>query len=171
LQKHGHKFWVNYTGCFNSIRETDKPIKEVNDLKLILRQLTRNEGESIYTPNKQGVFNFIAGISKILFGTLDNEDTKYYTDKITHSENKKLDFFKLSKEQIMVVKTTLMSVNSTILTVSEKENFLSKGLEEMSKHINKQDGEIKKMFSAYSLLLTINEHSVQLNRAIDECRR
>ena len=27
------------------------------------------------------------------------------------------------------------------------------------------------MFTVYSLLLTINEHSVQFNRAIDECRR
>jgi hypothetical protein len=27
------------------------------------------------------------------------------------------------------------------------------------------------MFTAYSLLLTINEHSVQLSRAIEECRR
>jgi len=27
------------------------------------------------------------------------------------------------------------------------------------------------MFTAYSLLLTINEHAMQLNRAIDECRR
>jgi len=80
-------------------------------------------------------------------------------------------FFKLSKEQIMVLKTTLRSVNSTMLTASENENFLSKGFQEMSKHINKQDGEIKEMFSGYSLLLTINEHSVQLNTAIYECRR
>jgi hypothetical protein len=27
------------------------------------------------------------------------------------------------------------------------------------------------MFTAYSLLLTIDEHVIQLNRAIDECRR
>src|SRR5215510_9118588 len=27
------------------------------------------------------------------------------------------------------------------------------------------------MFNAYSLLLTINEHTVQLNRAIDDCLR
>ena len=40
----------------------------------------------------------------------------------------------------------------------------------MAKHINEQDGEIKETFTAYSLLLTINEHSMQLNRAIDECR-
>ena len=37
--------------------------------------------------------------------------------------------------------------------------------------VNEQDGEIKEMFNAYSLLLTINEHAMQLNRAIDECRR
>ena len=69
------------------------------------------------------------------------------------------------------MKSTLRSVNSTLLTVSENEKFLSKGLEEMSKHIREQDGEIKEIFSAYSLLLTIDEHSIQLNRAIDECER
>jgi len=76
---------------------------------------------------------------------------------------------KLSKEQITVVKCTLRSVNSTLLTVSQNEKFLSKGMEEMAKHISEQDGEIKEMFSACSL--TINEHSIQLNRAIDECQR
>jgi replicative superfamily II helicase len=106
-----------------------------------------------------------------LFGTLDNEDANYYTDKISHLENEQLDFLKLSKEQITVVKTTLRSVNSTLLTVSENEKFLSKGLEEMAKHVIEQDGEIKEMSTAYSLLLTINEHAMQLNRAIDECRR
>jgi hypothetical protein len=41
----------------------------------------------------------------------------------------------------------------------------------MAKHVNKQDGEIKEMFTAYSLLLNITEHYTQLNRAIDEFRR
>ena len=43
-------------------------------------------------------------------------------------------------------------------------------MEEIAKHVNAQDGEIKEMFTAYSLLLTINEHATQLNRAIDDCR-
>ena len=135
-------------------------MKEVNDLRLILRQLTSNENDSVYTRNKRGVFNFIGGISKILFGTLDNEDANYYTDKISHLENEQLDFLKLSKEQITVVKTTLRSVNSKLTTVSGNEKFLSKGLEEMAKHVNEQDGEIKEMFTAYTLLLTINEHAM-----------
>ena len=82
-----HKFWVIYTRCLNNIRQTDRPIKEVNELKLLLRQLTRNEDDSVYTREKRGVFNFIGGINKILFGTMDNEDANYYTDKISHLEN------------------------------------------------------------------------------------
>ena len=69
------------------------------------------------------------------------------------------------------MKTTLRSFNSTLLTVSENEKFLFKGLEEMAKRVNAQDGEVKEMFIAYSLLLNINEHAMQLNRTIDECRR
>ena len=155
----------------NSIRRTDRPIREVNNLQLILRQLTRNEDEFIHAHNKRGVFNLIGGISKILFGTLDAEDANYLTDKISQLENEQLDFLKLSKEQIMMVKSTLRSINSTLLTVSENERCFSKGLEEMANHINEQNGEIKEMFSSYSLVLNINEHSMQLSRAIDECRK
>ena len=36
-------------------------------------------------------------------------------------------------------------------------------MEETAKHINEQDGEIKEMFTAYSML-TIKEHPTQLKR-------
>jgi hypothetical protein len=84
-------------------------------------------------------------------------------------ESEQLDFLKLSKEQITVVKSTLRSMNSTLLTVSENELCLSKGLEEVAKHINVQNEEIKEVFGSYSLVLTINEHSMQLSRSISEC--
>jgi len=86
-------------------------------------------------------------------------------------ENEQLDSLKLSKEQITVVKTTLRSINSTLSTVTENEKGLAKGMEEIAKHVNSQDGRIKDMFTACSLLLTIDEHIIQLNRAIDECHR
>ena len=54
------------------------------------------------------------------------------------------------------MKTTLRSINSTLLTVTENEKSLSKGLEEMAKHVNEQDGDIKDQFTAYSLLLLTN---------------
>jgi hypothetical protein len=51
-RRHEHKFWANYTGCLNNICQTDRPIKEVNELKLILRQLTRNEDNLVHTRDK-----------------------------------------------------------------------------------------------------------------------
>jgi hypothetical protein len=58
-----------------------------------------------------------------------------------------------------------------LLVVSDNQRTLSQGFEDMAKHINKQDGEVKRMFTASSMMLTVNEHSIQLNRATDECRR
>lgn len=119
------------------------PIKEVNGLKLILRLLKSNKDDLICT-RKWGLFNIIGGISKILFWTLDNEDINYYTNKITHSENEQLDSLKLTKEQIMLAKTTFRSINSALLTVSDNEGLLSKAVEEMAMHINEQVEKLRK---------------------------
>jgi hypothetical protein len=102
---------------------------------------------------------------------MDSEDASFYAEKISSLEREQLNFLKLSKEQITVVKSTLRSLNSTLIAVSENEKILTKGLEEMAKHINERDGEIKEMFTGASMLLTVREHSMQLERALDECRR
>jgi hypothetical protein len=167
-KRHEHLFWTNYTGCLNSIRQNDRQIKEVNGLKLSLRQLTQ---DSVSRRKKRGVFNLVGEISKILFGTMDDHDANYYADKVSQLEREQLDFLKITREQISVVKATLRSVNSTLRTVLENEKILSKGLEGMMNHVNEQDGEIKEMFTIFSLMLTIHEHAVNLNRAIEECRR
>jgi len=79
---------------------------------------------------------------------MDSEDASYYAEKISSLEKEQIDFLKLSKEQITVVKSTLRSMNSILLAVSENEGVLSRGLDEMAKHINEGDGEIKEMFTA-----------------------
>ena len=45
----------------------------------------------------------------------------------------------------------LRSLNSTLLAVSDNEKILSKGLDDMAKHINKQAGEVKK--NVYGFIL------------------
>jgi hypothetical protein len=135
-------------------------------LKLLVRQLTGVEDKN-HLRFKRGVFNFIGEISKILFGTMDSEDALYHTEKISSLEKKQTDFLRLSKEQITVVKSTLRSMNSTLLAVSENEKILSRGIDEMVKHINERDGEIKEIFTANSMLLTVNEHTIQLERDIN----
>jgi hypothetical protein len=48
---------------------------------------------------------------------------------------------------VTVVKSILRPLNSTLLAVSEDGKILSKGLDEMAKHVNEHDHEIKEMFS------------------------
>jgi hypothetical protein len=48
---------------------------------------------------------------------------------------------------------------------------LSQGLDEIAKHISEHDCEIRDMFTGTSLLLTVNEHNMQLERALGVSRR
>ena len=65
-----------------------------------------------------------------MFGTMDDHDAIYYADKVSQLEREQLNFLKITREQILVIKATLRSVNSTLCTVLENEKILSKGLEE-----------------------------------------
>jgi len=129
---------------------TDRQIKEVEELKMMVRQLIRVEDRD-QMRIKRRVFNFTGGIRKTLFRTMDNDDAFYYAEKISSLEREQLDFLRHSKGQVTVVKTTLRSLNSTLLAVSENDSILSKGLDEMAKHVIEHDSEIKEMFSATSV--------------------
>jgi methyl-accepting chemotaxis protein len=153
-----------------TVRYLDRQIEESENMKLLVKQLTRIDDELTELRFKRGVFNFIDGISKILFGTMDSEDASYYTDKISDLEREQADFLKLSKEQITVVKSTLRAINTTLRDVYVNERVLSKGLENTARHVNEHDGEIKRMFTSTSMLLLVNEHSAQLDRALGKCR-
>jgi len=45
------------------------------------------------------VFNFIGGISKILFGTMDNDDASYYAEKISSLKREQLDFLEFRRSR------------------------------------------------------------------------
>jgi hypothetical protein len=88
-------------------------------MNLPVKQLTRIDDEATQLRYKRGIFNFIGGISKILFGTVDSEDATYYTDKISDLEWEQAEFLKHSKEQRTVVKSTLRSINTTLQDIWE----------------------------------------------------
>jgi hypothetical protein len=74
--KHEHSFWVNLTDCVRIARYTDRKVKEVQELKELVTQLTRVEEKA---PSKfERFFNFVEGINKILFSAMDSNDASYY---------------------------------------------------------------------------------------------
>jgi hypothetical protein len=65
-KKHEHSFWINFTDCVRISRYSDRKIKEVQEIRELFRRLTRVEDRA--QPRfKRGVFNFIGGISKIVW--------------------------------------------------------------------------------------------------------
>ena len=67
---------------------------------------------------KSGLFNFIGQVSHSLFGILDSDNEEFYNDKIKQLETEQSDLIKLSREQMVVVKSTLKSVNKTLNTLT-----------------------------------------------------
>jgi hypothetical protein len=63
-------------------------------LKEITGQGTGNQRE------KRGVFNFIGELCKVLFGTLDENDTRYYNNQIKLFEQNSEDMSTLLKRTV-----------------------------------------------------------------------
>jgi hypothetical protein len=53
-------------------------------------------------------------VSHSLFGILDSDNEEFFKDKIKQLETEQSDLIKLSREQMVVVKSTLKSVNKTL---------------------------------------------------------
>jgi hypothetical protein len=56
----------------------------------------------------------VGEISKILFGTLDENDADYYEQQIRHFERNSEDTTELLKQQVYVMRSTLGALNDTL---------------------------------------------------------
>jgi hypothetical protein len=87
-------------------------VKYIDNLKdLVAEYLTDNQKSDRRC--KRGILNFVGEISKILFGTLTQPDARNYKH-ITELENEHREFLHLSNEQMTLIKTTIISINTTL---------------------------------------------------------
>jgi hypothetical protein len=54
--------------------------------------------------------------------------------------------------------------------VSKSDLIIGKGLRDAEKLINEQNGEISKKYAHTSMLVELNNHAIQMQRALDEVR-
>jgi hypothetical protein len=57
-------------------------------------------------------------VSDSLFAVLDSENEELYNQKISQLEEKQADLIQLSREKMVIVKSTLKSINRTLHDVS-----------------------------------------------------
>jgi hypothetical protein len=129
--------WLNLTECRTTINDANRKLTNLKEMRSLVSQLSRTE---VFHRRKRGLFNFIGQISHSLFGVLDSDNEAFYNNKITQLEGEQSDLIKLSREQMVVVKSTLKSVNKTLNYVSNNELILENGLTELKKFINKETG-------------------------------
>lgn len=154
--------WYQYSDCPTFKPYVNNKMKQVEYLKNIVADYTGAEPE----PNrrKRAVLEFVGQITKILFGTLDSDDAQYFTTKINELEDDTKDFLRIAKEQMLVIKSTLTSFNSTIRDINKNEKLLKEGLFKLNDHVNKITNEL---YSETQLLAMMTEHILQIERSID----
>jgi hypothetical protein len=95
----------NLTDCYHFSEISRNKLQQVKRTENLITDISDHKLNKIR--KRRGVFNFIGEISKILFGTMDNDDAKYYNEQIKHFEENSDDITKLMKQQLVVVKSTL----------------------------------------------------------------
>jgi hypothetical protein len=104
----------------------------LNDAREKLAQLTGTEelleemtGHQVgNNRKKRGVLNFLGQLSKVLFGTMDDNDAKYYNEQVNLFAQNSEDMTTLLKQQLYVVKSSLGAVNNTLADVEYNERVL-----------------------------------------------
>ena len=165
-QKYNNNTWTNVTDCTQMLHYVPIKINDISNKRQLVYQLARNQESPLRM--KRGALNFIGELSKVLFGTMDEADAKYYTEKINRLEMEQTGILKLTREQMTVVKATLRTVNSTVREVQENEDALLRNLKLVEDHLNQKDGELKGKIGLLSVTLHMEKHMMQLNRIIYE---
>ncbi|PNF34241.1 hypothetical protein B7P43_G17488 [Cryptotermes secundus] len=167
-KKHDSSLWLNLTECRTTILDATRRLQNLKEMRGLVTQLTKTERNA--PRKKRGLFNFVGQISHTLFGILDSENEEAYNSRINQLEGEQSDLIKLAREQMVVVKSTLKSVNKTLNDVSKNEMILEKGLRDIRKFINEENGELKEKYTYTSMLVTLNDHAIQIQRALEEVK-
>jgi len=70
----------------------------------------------------------VGEISKVLFGTLDENDADHYNEQIRRFERNSNNNTELLKQQLYVIMSTLGALNETLADIQHNEKLVRKGL-------------------------------------------
>ena len=160
-----NRTWYSYTDCPSFRPYVSNRIRYLERLRDIVSDYVMYEPTS--NRQKRGALNFFGNVIKALFGNPNYEDAQYYTEKISELEQDQRDFLRISKDQMLVIKSAITSFNSTIRNVQRNEKVLKEGLLKLTSHVN--DLTVT-LYDETQALAMISEHVIQIGRVMDECR-
>jgi hypothetical protein len=159
----------NWTGC-SQFREavTDRFRHLQGSESLLKNTVGKGSGDSRL---RWGILNFIGEISKVLFGTLDENDADYYDEQIRKFDRNSDDTTELLKQQVCVLRTTLGAFNETLGDVEHNNKLVRKGLSDIQTYLDTLSSETARKFSIFDAKFIIEKHITQVNKALTILQR
>jgi hypothetical protein len=99
---------------------------------------------------------------------LDSDSELLYNQRIAKLEEEKREWLKLIREQTIVVRSTLNSVNKTLNGVSKNEVSLTSQVLKMLDFMNVKNKKIESKYTLTAVLLKLNDHAMRIQQAIRE---
>jgi hypothetical protein len=112
----------------------------------------------------------VCHLAHSLFGILDSDSEALYSQKMSQLEEELLDWLKLMREQTIVVRSTLESVDQTLHRVLTNELTLTNELHKFLNFLNVGNKKIEIRYTFTALLLALNEHAMRILQAAEEDR-
>ena len=112
------------------------------------------------------MFNCKGELSKILFGTMDDDDAKYYNEQIQLFEQNSEDMNTLLIQQLSIVRSSLGAVNNTLADVEYNENLLKEGVSRVAEYMNTLRSETNEKMNLFSAKSEIERHILRVNNAM-----
>ena len=153
----------NWTGCARFGNDARECLNHLTKTEGLLKEITGQETGG--KRKKRGVFNFIGVLSKILFGTMDDDDAKYYNEQIKLFEQNSEDMNTL-KQQLSVIRSSLGAVNSTLADIEYNENLMKEGINRITKYMNSLKSETNEKMSLFSAKIEVEGHILRVNNAM-----
>ena len=110
-------------------------------------------------------------ISKVLFGTLDENDADCYDEPIRNFERNSEDTTDLLKQQVYVIKSTLGALNDTLADMEHSDKLVRKGLSDIQTDLDTISSETARKFDIFEANFMIEKHIAEVNNALTILQR
>jgi len=134
-----------------------------NSVGILADVIGNKDGESRW---RRGILNFVGEISKVIFGTLDENYAEYYDEQIRQFERNSEDTTELLKHQIYVIKSTLGALNVTLSDIAHNDKLVKQGLVDIQTYLDSLSSETAPKLAIFEAKFIIETHITQVNNTL-----
>jgi len=159
----------NWTGCSQFRESVSDRFRHLRSSDSLLTDTVGKQYED--SRLRRGILNFVGEISKVLFGTLDENDADYYYEQIRKFERNSEDTTYLLKQQFYVINSTLGALNDTLADIEHSDKLVRNGLSDIQTYLDTLSSETVRKLDIFEAKFMIEKHITQVNNVLTLLQR